>query len=211
MCSNYRPISKHGIDYFVAAPLDDELPAKDVYPGGAAPLIYRPNDSTSRAAVMGTFGLLPFWAKEHSFSKRTYNALTETVGEKPSFRNAWHKRQLCIVPADAIYEPCYETGKAVWWRIQRSDGLPMAIAGLWERKQWGEGVPGWSFTMLTVNAETHPVMNRFHKPVDEKRTVVVLDDGEVDDWLAASDEDAMREMLAPCDAELLMAAPGRLD
>lgn len=211
MCSNYRPISKRGLDYFGAAPLDDDLPAKDVYPGSTAPLIHRPNDNVPRVAVMGTFGLLPVWAKDQAFSKRTYNARTETVGEKPSFRNAWHKRQLCIVPAEAIYEPCYETGKAVWWRIHRSDGLPMAIAGLWERKQWGEGLPSWSFTMLTVNADSHPVMKRFHKPNSEKRTVVVLDGGEVDDWLAAADEETMRAMLTPCDGDLLTAESGRLD
>jgi len=78
------------------------------------------------------------------------------------------------VPAEAIYEPNYETGKAVWWRTQRADGEPMALAGLWERKQWHDARPTWSFTMLTVNAEAHPVMRRFHKPGDEKRTVVVL-------------------------------------
>jgi len=31
-----------------------------------------------------------------------------------------------------------------------------------------------SFTMLTVNADQHPLMSRFHTPGDEKRAVVTL-------------------------------------
>ncbi|MBT0961684.1 SOS response-associated peptidase [Denitromonas iodatirespirans] len=210
MCSNYRPVGKRGIDYFGAAPLDDDILPRDIYPGGAGPLIYRPGDGAPRSSVLGTFGLLPAWAKDRAFSKRTYNARSETVAEKPSFRHAWQKRQLCIVPAEAIYEPCYESGKAVWWRIQRADGHPMALAGLWERKQWGDDAPSWSYTMLTVNADAHPVMRRFHKPGDEKRSVVVLDLDQIDAWLSASSEPDRRALLRLCRADALVAQTGRI-
>ena len=210
MCSNYRPVGSSGLSFFDVPPINGEIPAGDVYPGSAAPLIYRPGKNAPRAAVLGTFGLLPVWAKEPSFAKRTYNARSETVAEKPSFRNAWRKRQLCIVPVTAFYEPCYETGKAVWWTIQRADGKPMALAGLWERKTWGEGMPRWSFTMLTVNADDHPVMRRFHKPCDEKRTPVILDGEQIEAWLSASTEVQMRGLVRPCDSELLTVASGRL-
>ena len=210
MCSNYRPVGNKGLSFFDVPPVDGDIPASDVYPGSAAPLIYRPGNGIPRAAVLGTFGLLPVWAKEMSFAKRTYNARSETVAEKPSFRNAWRRRQLCIVPANAIYEPCYETGKAVWWTIQRADGMPMALAGIWERKTWGEGVPSWSFTMLTVNADDHPVMRRFHKQGDEKRTPVILDGAQIEEWLGASNEAQMRELLQPCDPAMLAATSSRL-
>lgn len=39
--------------------------------------------------------------------------------------------------------------------------------------------------MLTINAETHPLMSLFHKPGDEKRMVVILPEATYDDWLAA--------------------------
>lgn len=48
-----------------------------------------------------------------------------------------------------------------------------------------------SFTMLTVNADQHPVMNQFHKPEDEKRTPVVIPKERFMDWLAADHEQAM--------------------
>lgn len=210
MCSNFRPTWASELALFGVPPPQLPFDDQDAYPGSSAPLIYRPPDGGEWSSVVGTFGLLPVRAKERSFAKRTYNARAETVAEKPSCCGAWHKRQVCIIPATAFYEPCYETGKAVWWRIAQADGAPMAIAGLWERKPWEEGVPSWSFTLLTVNAEAHPLMRRFHKPADEKRTVVVLNGPALDAWLEADSGEDMRALLRPCADDLLVAAPGRL-
>ena len=44
--------------------------------------------------------------------------------------------------------------------------------------------------MLTVNADAHPVMNRFHKAGDEKRTPVVVPESKYSDWLAATQSNA---------------------
>ena len=41
----------------------------------------------------------------------------------------WRKRQFAIALADAIYEPNYESGKAVRWKIQREDTEPLALDG----------------------------------------------------------------------------------
>jgi putative SOS response-associated peptidase YedK len=128
-------------------------------------------------------------------------------GKKPSFRDAWRRGQLCIIPANAIYEPCYESGKAVRWRIERADGKPLGIAGIWERGIKEDGLPSWSMSMLTINADGHPVMQRFHKPADEKRSVVILPDDAWDDWLRARSEEAARELLRPTEADLLRVQP----
>lgn len=37
--------------------------------------------------------------------------------------------------------------------------------------------------MLTINADGHEVMQNFHKPTDEKRMVVILEEGDYDRWL----------------------------
>ena len=63
------------------------------------------------------------------------------------------------------------------WRIKRSDTLPIAVTSIWERfvdKDNGKMIT--SFQMLTINAEGHEVMKNFHKPEDEKRSIVVLKD-----------------------------------
>jgi putative SOS response-associated peptidase YedK len=79
----------------------------------------------------------------------------------------------------------------VRWRISRRDGQPLGIAGLWgwwRDPKTGEEV--LSFTMLTVNADDHPLMNRFHRPGEEKRMVVILDEADYDPWLDCPVEQA---------------------
>ena len=89
----------------------------------------------------------------------------------------------CIVPAESITESDYTSGKTIPMRIACSDGLPMGIAGLWSRWKDQDGKQIDSFTMLTINADAHPLMSRFHKPGDEKRMVVILPRGSWKTWL----------------------------
>jgi putative SOS response-associated peptidase YedK len=107
------------------------------------------------------------WSLDTKISRHAYNARSETVAEKPSFREACRKRQRCIIPADAIYEPDWRTGKAVPTRILRADGASMGIAGLWPWWKSPVGDNVFSYTMLTINATDHGLMNRFHKSTDE--------------------------------------------
>ena len=121
-----------------------------------------------------------------------------------------HREQrgkLCIIPAEVLFEPCYETGKSVRWAIRRADGKPMGIAGLWERKADEAGEPHWSMTMLTINADGHPLMQRFHKPGDEKRSVVILPDEAWGDWLRAKSESAARAFFRGFDSGAFVAEP----
>jgi putative SOS response-associated peptidase YedK len=53
-----------------------------------------------------------------------------------------------------------------------------------------------SFTMLTINAEGHALMENFHKPTDEKRMVVILPPERYQDWLEVPVERSMELMLA---------------
>jgi putative SOS response-associated peptidase YedK len=45
----------------------------------------------------------------------------------------------CVIPAQAIYEPDWRGGKAVATRIERADGEPMGIAGLWDSRKQPDG------------------------------------------------------------------------
>jgi putative SOS response-associated peptidase YedK len=49
-----------------------------------------------------------------------------------------------------------------------------------------------SFAMLTVNADAHPVMNRFHKAGEEKRSPVLLPLAQWQHWLSATPEQAQQ-------------------
>jgi putative SOS response-associated peptidase YedK len=79
----------------------------------------------------------------------------------------------------------------VRWEIADAGGEPLGIAGIWEHKQDGpNGLPLLSFSMLTVNADDHPLMRRFHKPDDEKRMLVILRPDQYDEWLHCPVEEA---------------------
>lgn len=157
-----------------------------------------------RELLVGSFGLIPHWAKDATFAKRTYNARSETAHEKPSFRDAWKQSRHCIIPADAIYEPDWRSGKSVPARISRADGLPMGIAGLWSAWKVPTGETVHSFTMLTINADSHPLMRNYHKPNDEKRMVVILHEQDYGAWLGCNAQDS-RALLQQYPAELLHA------
>jgi putative SOS response-associated peptidase YedK len=140
-------------------------------------------------ALLGSFGLIPHWASDTKIARNTYNARSETVAEKPSYRDAWRLGRRCIIPTDAIYEPDWRSGKAVPARISRVDGKPLGIAGLWSAWKDANGEILHSYTMLTINADTHPLMNQFHKPADEKRMVVILPDEQYGEWLSGEIKD----------------------
>lgn len=65
-----------------------------------------------------------------------------------------------------------------------------------------------NYTMLTTNADTHPLMNKFHKPTDEKRMVVVLPEPAYDEWLVATPERS-EQFLVPFAPERLKVGSGR--
>lgn len=100
----------------------------------------------------------------------------------------------------------------MWWRFKRADGEPWGLAGLWNT--WTDKATGEvheSYTMLTLHANSHPLMGRMHKPdmdpetkhplpfeQQDKRSVIPIEQGDVDQWLAGTVSEA---------AELLRLAP----
>ena len=210
MCSNYRPVTRsdHLLAHFGVVRPQGELPL-DCYPSYLAPFIRRARDKTDYAREVndGRFGLIPTWSGDLAMGKKTCNARSETVAEKPSYRDAWKRGQRCIVPAAWFNEPNHESGKHVKWRIGRKGWTPMGIAGLWgwwKDKMTGEEI--FSFTMLTVNADDHELMKRFHKPGEEKRMVVILHEADYDRWLECPVDQAW-EMIRQYPAEMMEASP----
>ncbi len=164
----------------------------------------------TRELVAGQLGLVPRWVKSASDAKlrstKLVNTRHETVSTaKPSY-DAWMAGQRCIVPMQAFQEDDYRGGKAVPTRIARVDGRPMGVAGLWECWTGPEGETITSYTLLTVNANSHALMHRYQQPGAEKRMLAILNEGSFDAWLQARPDKA-REFLRPYPAEKLTANP----
>ena len=141
-------------------------------------------DSEGRCkAVKMHWGLIPKWAKAPKMEYPTFNAKSETVREKVTFRDAWKAGRRCLIVTDGFYE----------WR--KSDKQPFAIscvdndltvvAGLWD--EWispdGEVLP--SCTILTCPA------NDLISPLHD-RMPVLLPDGLEQAWLAPADGPGLR-------------------
>ena len=206
MCSHYQAVKdaeRLERQFGVKADQSSEQAIKsDMWPGYLGGFIRaHPHAGVGDDAVPqveylpGLFGLVPHWADSTKLTRSTYNARSETAADKPSFRDAWKKSQHCIIPAEAIYEPDWRSGKAVATRITTTDGAPLGIAGLWSSWKSEKGELVHSFTMLTINASTHPLMQNFHKPADEKRMVVILPPERYQNWLAARPAESMEFML----------------
>lgn len=207
MCVNYTPVSRHGLDFFnTVAPPDAQWPA-ETWQDYIAPVILR-GAQGERETILATYGMVPKKKIPAGVKKfTTMNARSESVGTLRSYSKAWRESQLCLVPLERFYEPNWETGAHIRWGIDMADGLPFAVAGLWRAWQEEDGSVSHSFTQLTVNADEHPLMKHFHRPGQEKRSLVIVPSGEYDAWLNCQDPEVARSFLNLYPADLMRAGP----
>jgi putative SOS response-associated peptidase YedK len=131
------------------------------------------------------WGLVPFWAKDISIGNKMINARSESIAEKPSFRNAFKKRR-CLIPADGFYEWKGEKGRKQPMFISLPDHKPFAFAGLWEtwNKKDDPGSIYKSCTIITTHA-SESIRDIHHRmPVILKPTVY-------EPWLDPGNQDAV--------------------
>ena len=195
MCSNYRPVTRKDrmLTFFGVERGRDEEPV-DVWPLGIAPFIRLGEPGSGNRIIVddGLFGLLPDFQVELAAGRKTYNARSETVHRLPSFRESWTNGWRCIVPAESVYEPYYENAdaKPVRYLVQQPAAHPFGIAGIYRKWRHPDGRELFTFAMLTVNADSHPVYSRLHKPGDEKRMPIFLDREDFGAWLSCPVADA---------------------
>lgn len=157
-------------------------------------------DGKRRELLTLRWGLVPSWAKDLAAGARMINARSETVTEKPSFREAFRHRR-CLIPADGFYEwKRTDRGKQPFF-FKMKDEQPFAFAGLWERWE-GEGETIESCAILTTAA------NEVLAPVHD-RMPVILHEEDYELWL---DEDKgkqelLKDLLRPYPASEMTVYP----
>jgi putative SOS response-associated peptidase YedK len=144
------------------------------------------------------WGLLPHWADDPDDIPRPINARSETVAEKPMFRDAFEQRR-CLVLADGFYEWKGSRGSKQPYRIERPNREPFAFAGLWET--WEQnGVTLGSCTILTT--EANDLVADVHD-----RMPVILEPQAERTWLNGAGADELQSLCKPYPSDGLRAYP----
>lgn len=150
------------------------------------------------------WGLIPSWAKDPKIGNRMINARSETLAEKPSFRNAY-KRRRCLVLADGYYEwqkiPGNSVKQPVYIRLKSQK--PFAVAGLWEVWQAKDmDEPLKSCTIITCPP------NAFLEEIHHRMPVILPPDAYAQ-WLSPDEQsvDALQPLLIPYPGEEMEAYP----
>lgn len=177
--------------------LDRYQPSYNVAPSTDNPVV-----TVSNPAEISLYrwGLVPHWADDDK-DWELINARSETVDEKPAFRDAFESRR-CLVPAQGFYEWSEdESGVRRPYRVVPIDDADdlFYFAGLYERwtppeaqqdlASYGTGAENsddrelTTYTILTKPANA--AVERVHD-----RMPVMLDGDDLHRWLTASPEEA---------------------
>lgn len=169
---------------------------KDLFPLAMGPVI-RLEAEGERELTSMQWGFLPAWWKpsarsksRNAFQRKCFNARSETVHEKPTYRNAFKKRR-CLIPAVKFEE------KTHWFGMQ--DSRPFVFAGLWE--QWSDGEETVeSYTILTT-APSPPVEAVKH----HRMPVILPDDDAISRWLSPDivEPQPLQHLLRPYAEDLI--------
>jgi len=159
-------------------------------------------DAQSRKAEWLRWGLIPSWAKDPKIASQLINARSETIAEKPSFRQAFLRRR-CLILADGFYEwqrTAGSKGPSKPFYFQLIDKKPFAFAGLWETWKSPEGELVKSCTIITCEA------NAVVSPVHVRMPVMLTGDS-LWKWLEPAGSDVLQGFLKPYPADKMTAIP----
>ena len=172
------------------------LPSYNITPGQDILLIVQ---NGNRRLVKGRWGFIPPWAKDPATGYKMINAKAETLGEKPSYRQAF-ETQRCLVIADGFYEWKKEGTKKRPYYIRLRSGQPFGFAGLYNVWTSPEGKRICTSTIVTTDA------NELVRPVHERMPVIVLPD-RCDAWLGGNDANTLASVLKPYPADKMEMYP----
>lgn len=115
-------------------------------------------------------------------SKPVFNARSETVAQKQTFQDSWHRLRRCIIPANGFYEWQHDApkGQRQPYLIFPKDNAMFYFAGLWQKRADCDQV---EFTILTKQANEH--IESIHP-----RMPVILGLGQCEEWFAADSNTA---------------------
>ena len=209
MCGRFNSIA-NGKDFasvYDAQFLTDELSSNfNVAPTTLVYVLHR--QDVGRVLDVMSWGLVPSWSKDKTRAASMINARSETLTEKPSFRNLVSEHR-CILPIQGFYEwqnLASETKKPKKQAhyITRVDEQPMTLAGLWTI--WKQPDSSLLRTCTIITTEANEILSPIHH-----RMPVILERDSVDIWLGES-KALPHDLLVAAKNEIVKSEPtSRLD
>ncbi|GAA4844028.1 SOS response-associated peptidase [Algivirga pacifica] len=144
------------------------------YNGAPTQLLPVISNTDSSSLSYFRWGIIPSWAKEIGTAS-TFNARSESVLEKASFEKAFEQHP-CLVIADGYYEWQTQGKNKLPFRITLNRGELFAMAGIWDKWITPQGEDLYSFSVLTVPANSK--LSSIHE-----RMPVILPVEREGDWL----------------------------
>lgn len=155
----------------------------NIAPSQNVPIV-RSDEKNKKVLEIMKWGLIPFWAEDPKIGNRMINARSETVSEKPSFRNSLRSRR-CIVPSTGFYEWQKDGNGKIPYFIHPKDDVLFSLAGLFDIWKDPEGKEFASFTIITTDS------SRKLKGIHD-RMPVILENDEEKDWLDNKNTDSKK-------------------
>jgi len=127
------------------------------------------------------WGLLPRFitteeeAKEFLRKAPTFNAISEEVATKRTFKNAYEKGQRCLIPVTAFHEWQHQGKQKIPYTIGLRDAEIFCLGGLWEHSAGMD-----TYTVLTTAA--NPLMARIHNTKQRQPVIIPAEHWEA--WLS---------------------------
>lgn len=178
---------------FAAAP-DNDLPKVPDYNVCPTNSVHVVTGGAGRRLGAMRWGFIPHWYTSPTDGPLLINARAESLAKKPAFSAACRERR-CLIPADGFYEWTKDkAGNRLPWYITRTDGAPIAFAGVWQ--DWGQGEDRVS-TCAIVTCAANQMMSKIHHRIP---VMVAPDDWPL--WLGEAGHGAATLMQAPPDDAL---------
>ncbi|MEY2813235.1 MAG: hypothetical protein RL579_140 [Actinomycetota bacterium] len=120
--------------------------------------IVRNDEENNRELSVASWGMIGPWLTDEAEAKasqsRAINARSESIHEKPTFRDSFKSRR-CLIPADGYYEWATELGRYKTkqpFYISSDEGKSLPIAGIWNTWRSPSGQLIQSASIITREA-----------------------------------------------------------
>jgi putative SOS response-associated peptidase YedK len=202
MCGRYRLSRRKQIveEYFESASeAEDWSPRYNIAP--TQPVATVRQAGASRVLSLMRWGLVPSWATDIKIGNQLINGRSESLLEKPAFRDSFRQRR-CLIPADGFYEWKKDGKQRQPFHFGMKDDAMFAFAGVWDRWKSANGQMLESCSILTTAA--NELLTGVHG-----RMPVILPRRHYQSWLTAPATEAERlaDLLVPFDASLMIRYP----